>query len=123
MRGGKTPSVSPARCDSRGIGLALARADLYEVWTRERGRVRLLPALRRRADRRAREPRKIVTVTVLFCDVTGSTLLGESTDPEALRALLARYFERMKGIVESHGGTVEKFIGDAVRPTCSTSSC
>jgi class 3 adenylate cyclase len=54
------------------------------------------------------------TVTVLFCDVTGSTALGELTDPEALRALLARYFERMKGIVESHGGTVEKFIGDAV---------
>ena len=54
------------------------------------------------------------TVTVLFCDVTGSTALGESTDPEALRALLARYFELMKGIVESHGGTVEKFIGDAV---------
>ena len=53
-------------------------------------------------------------MTVLFCDVTGSTALGESTDPEALRALLARYFERMQGIVESHGGTVEKFIGDAV---------
>ena len=60
----------------------------------------------------AREQRK--TVTVLFCDVTGSTALGESTDPEALRALLARYFERMKEIVEAHGGTVEKFIGDAV---------
>jgi class 3 adenylate cyclase/tetratricopeptide (TPR) repeat protein len=54
------------------------------------------------------------TVTVLFCDVTGSTALGESADPEALRALLARYFERMKAIVERHGGTVEKFIGDAV---------
>src|SRR6478609_6508036 len=60
----------------------------------------------------SREQRK--TVTVLFCDVTGSTALGESTDPEALRSLLARYFERMRGIVESHGGTVEKFIGDAV---------
>jgi class 3 adenylate cyclase len=60
----------------------------------------------------SREHRK--TVTVLFCDVTGSTALGESTDPEALRALLARYFERMKAIVESHGGAVEKFIGDAV---------
>jgi class 3 adenylate cyclase/tetratricopeptide (TPR) repeat protein len=59
-----------------------------------------------------REQRK--TVTVVFCDVTGSTALGESTDPETLRALLARYFERMRGIVESHGGTVEKFIGDAV---------
>jgi class 3 adenylate cyclase/tetratricopeptide (TPR) repeat protein len=60
----------------------------------------------------AREQRKVVTV--LFCDVTGSTEIGEALDPEALRALLARYFERMKGIVESHGGTVEKFIGDAV---------
>ncbi|MGZ4334894.1 MAG: ATP-binding protein [Gaiellaceae bacterium] len=60
----------------------------------------------------ARQQRK--TVTVVFCDVTGSTALGESTDPEALRAILARYFERMKGIVEAHGGTVEKFIGDAV---------
>jgi class 3 adenylate cyclase/tetratricopeptide (TPR) repeat protein len=59
-----------------------------------------------------REVRK--TVTVVFSDVTGSTALGESTDPEALRALLARYFDRMKAIVESHGGTVEKFIGDAV---------
>jgi class 3 adenylate cyclase len=60
----------------------------------------------------AREVRK--TVTVLFCDVVGSTALGESVDPEALRSLLARYFERMKGIVERHGGTVEKFVGDAV---------
>jgi class 3 adenylate cyclase/tetratricopeptide (TPR) repeat protein len=59
-------------------------------------------------------PMQRKTVTVVFCDVTGSTALGESSDPEALRALLARYFERMKGIVESHGGSVEKFIGDAV---------
>jgi class 3 adenylate cyclase/tetratricopeptide (TPR) repeat protein len=59
-----------------------------------------------------RERRKVVTV--LFCDVTGSTALGERLDPEPLRALLARYFERMKTIVERHGGTVEKFIGDAV---------
>src|SRR6266516_944709 len=60
----------------------------------------------------AKEQRK--TVTVLFCDLTGSTALGETLDPEALRILLARYFERMKAIVERHGGTVEKFIGDAV---------
>jgi class 3 adenylate cyclase/tetratricopeptide (TPR) repeat protein len=53
-------------------------------------------------------------VTVLFCDVVGSTALGESVDPEALQSLLARYFERMKGVVELHGGSVEKFIGDAV---------
>src|SRR6476619_5233103 len=53
-------------------------------------------------------------VTVMFCDVVGSTALGESVDPEALRGLLARYFERMQTIVERHGGSVEKFIGDAV---------
>jgi class 3 adenylate cyclase len=50
----------------------------------------------------SREQRKVVTC--LFCDVAGSTALGEQLDPEALRALLARYFERMKGIVEHHGG-------------------
>jgi predicted ATPase/class 3 adenylate cyclase len=59
-----------------------------------------------------REQRKVVTV--LFCDVTGSTALGEQLDPEPLRTLLSRYFERMRSIVEAHGGTVEKFIGDAV---------
>jgi len=60
----------------------------------------------------SREQRKVVSV--LFCDVTGSTELGEQLDPEALRTLLARYFEEMKTIVERHGGSVEKFIGDAV---------
>ena len=54
------------------------------------------------------------TVTVVFCDVVGSTALGEGRDPEALEVLLARYFQRMKTIVGHHGGTVEKFIGDAV---------
>jgi class 3 adenylate cyclase/tetratricopeptide (TPR) repeat protein len=59
-----------------------------------------------------REQRK--TVTVLFCDVTGSTALGERLDPESLRAVLARYFEVASATIERHGGTVEKFIGDAV---------
>src|SRR5215471_1455775 len=54
------------------------------------------------------------TVTALFADMVGSTALGESLDPELLRQLMARYFEQMARIVESHGGTVEKFIGDAV---------
>ena len=60
----------------------------------------------------AREQRK--TVTVLFCDVTGSTALGERLDPESLRHVMARYFETASEVVERHGGTVEKFIGDAV---------
>ena len=59
-------------------------------------------------------PEQRKTVTILFCDLAGSTALGESVDPERLRTLLASYFERMKEIVEYHGGTVEKFIGDAV---------
>ena len=54
------------------------------------------------------------TVTVLFADMVGSTALGESLDPEALRQLMVRYFEQMAGAVRRHGGTVEKFIGDAV---------
>ena len=63
-------------------------------------------------DTLAKEQRK--TVTILFCDLAGSTALGEQLDPERLSALLARYFERMRRIVERYGGTVEKFIGDAV---------
>ncbi|MBI2238917.1 MAG: AAA family ATPase [Actinobacteria bacterium] len=59
-----------------------------------------------------REVRK--TVTVVFCDVTGSTSLGEKLDPESLRKVMARYFEEMRAVLERHGGTVEKFIGDAV---------
>jgi class 3 adenylate cyclase/tetratricopeptide (TPR) repeat protein len=62
----------------------------------------------------ARDTEQRKTVTVLFCDVTGSTALGERLDPEPLRELLGRYFDRMKAIVERHGGTVEKFVGDAV---------
>ncbi len=61
---------------------------------------------------RRREMRK--TVTVVFCDVTGSTALGERLDPESLRGVMTRYFARMKAVLEAHGGTVEKFIGDAV---------
>jgi class 3 adenylate cyclase/tetratricopeptide (TPR) repeat protein len=64
------------------------------------------------APTRTREVRK--TVTVLFADVTGSTALGERLDPETLRRVMSRYFEEMKGVLERHGSTVEKFIGDAV---------
>jgi class 3 adenylate cyclase/tetratricopeptide (TPR) repeat protein len=60
----------------------------------------------------SREARKIVTV--LFADVVGSTALGEVTDPEALRVRMQRYFEDLRRIVERHGGTVEKFAGDAI---------
>src|SRR5829696_8601465 len=54
------------------------------------------------------------TVTVLFADVADSTPLGEQLDPESLRRVMSRFFERMSVVLERHGGTVEKFIGDAV---------
>jgi len=54
------------------------------------------------------------TVTVLFCDVADSTPLGERLDPEVLQRVLSRYHEEMRTVLERHGGTVEKFIGDAV---------
>jgi class 3 adenylate cyclase/tetratricopeptide (TPR) repeat protein len=59
-----------------------------------------------------REQRKLVTM--LFCDVSGSTAFAESRDPEAVRAVMGRYFEVARAAIERHGGTVEKFIGDAV---------
>jgi len=59
-----------------------------------------------------RQKRK--TVTILFCDVTGSTALGERLDPESFRQVMRRYFDTARAVIEGHGGTVEKFIGDAV---------
>src|SRR5436305_3924546 len=58
------------------------------------------------------EERRIVTV--LFADLAGSTALGEQLDPEEMRRLLARYYAIARDCVASHGGTIEKFIGDAV---------
>jgi len=54
------------------------------------------------------------TVTILFSDVAGSTSLGERLDPESLREVMGRYFDVMRSSIERHGGTVEKYIGDAV---------
>jgi class 3 adenylate cyclase/tetratricopeptide (TPR) repeat protein len=53
-------------------------------------------------------------VTIVFTDVVDSTALGERLDPETLRGVLTRYFEVARAALERHGGTVEKFIGDAV---------
>ena len=53
-------------------------------------------------------------VTILFTDVADSTALGERIEPEAVRRVMLRYFESASAVVERHGGTVEKFIGDAV---------
>src|SRR6202171_380025 len=58
------------------------------------------------------EERRIVTV--LFADMAGSTALGEELDPEEMRRLLTRYYALAREVVDQHGGTIEKFIGDAV---------
>ena len=65
-------------------------------------------------DARARDAETRKVVTVVFTDVAGSTALGELLDPEALRRVMWRYFDSMQATLERHGGTVEKFIGDAV---------
>ena len=59
-------------------------------------------------------------VTVLFTDLVGFTTLAEDRDPEAVRDLLSRYFDTATEIVALHGGTVEKFIGDAVMAVWGT---
>jgi class 3 adenylate cyclase len=62
--------------------------------------------------RAPREERKVVTI--LFADVAGSTGLGERMDAERLKSVMAGWFAAMREEIEAHGGTVEKFIGDAV---------
>src|SRR4051794_11950997 len=65
-----------------------------------------------------RETRR--TVTVVFCDVVGSTTLAERQDVERVRTVMSRYFAEMAAVVERHGGTVGKFIGDAVMAVFGT---
>ncbi|MGH3034272.1 MAG: AAA family ATPase [Gaiellaceae bacterium] len=60
------------------------------------------------------------TVTVVFCDLAGSTEIGERLDAEVLTRVLARYFAEMRVVIEQHGGTVEKYIGDAVMAVFGT---
>ena len=59
-------------------------------------------------------PDVVRTVTVLASDLQGSTALAERLDPETLREVLDLYFDGMRLVLESHGGTIEKIIGDAV---------
>ena len=91
-----------AACPRCGTENPIPRALLQHVWIRIR-EVSTSPSA---------EARK--TVTVLFCDVVGSTAIGEHQDPESVRGVMSRYFEEARAVLERHGGTVEKFIGDAV---------
>ncbi len=64
------------------------------------------------AERGSAETRHVVTVVT--SDLKGSTSLGERLDPESLREVLTRYFDEMRAVLEAHGGTIEKIIGDAI---------
>jgi class 3 adenylate cyclase len=61
-----------------------------------------------------RAPHERKPVTVLFADLAGSTALAVERDPEELRALLAAFFDEMRQAIESFGGLVEKYAGDAI---------
>src|SRR5438067_7760627 len=54
------------------------------------------------------------TVTIVFSDLKGSTAMGEKLDSEAVREVMSRYFDEMRDALEAHGGTIEKYIGDAI---------
>jgi class 3 adenylate cyclase len=68
--------------------------------------------LREAAPVPVREERKVVSV--LFCDLVGFTAASEHADPEDVRARLRPYHAQLQQVIHSHGGTVEKFVGDAV---------
>ena len=83
----------------------------------------VLPVVRRGARARGRDDREVrKPVTVIFCDLIGSTALGEGRTPSR-SAGHPRYFEAVAGTIRSFGGTVEKFIGDAVMAVFGTPGC
>ena len=100
---------------TRAVAVRFARGDLPEVRRAEPRGLTVLQRLREPARSRAgeaREERKIVTV--LFADLVGFTARAERLDPEDVRAILNQYHARLREEIEAFGGTVEKFIGDAV---------
>src|SRR5439155_26349798 len=73
-------------------------------------------ALVERPSAPAREERKVVSV--LFCDLVGFTAASEQQDPEDVRARIRPFHARLRREIERYGGTVEKFVGDAVMAVC-----
>jgi class 3 adenylate cyclase len=67
-----------------------------------------------------RDTAELRTVSVLFVDLVGYTSLSERLDPEDVRDLLGHYFDAARRIVDRYGGTIEKFIGDAVMAVWGT---
>jgi DNA-binding SARP family transcriptional activator len=86
-------------------------AELREL---EQAILRQDPSLGPAAQAAAPRPDSRRTVSILFCDLVQSTRLARELDPEAYRSLMKRYLDAVRRPIEAHGGTVEKFIGDAV---------
>src|SRR3989441_9603047 len=117
------PAMRPQRANlERDAGSAFRPPDPDQV-AREHRQVRASPTASGRIDRsrgwrrhaqNPRMPEERKLVSLVFADVVGSTAWGAQQDAEFVRRSMARYFARMKDIAETHGGTVEKFIGDAV---------
>ena len=118
-RGSSSPLCPPRSRGGHSV-LHSKRCSATSVDSERPGRARVLPVLRHAsagAADAAPEALPVETrrmVTVLFVDVTGSTPLGERLDPEAIRRIFSRYFGEVAAIVARHGGTLEKFAGDAL---------
>ena len=106
----------PTRRD-RAADVRLSHAVLHRVRNREPPAGALLPGLRHRARLRRRPcaaERGAKIITAIFVDLVGSTARSEQLDPEDVKALVAPYHARVRAELERHGGTFEKFSGDAV---------
>ena len=97
-----------ARLDRHGTGR------LSELRRGEPGQVPTVRILRNGAGPGLPPQEVRKTVTIVFSDLKGSTNLGEALDPESLREVMTRYFDSMRAVLDLHGGTIEKYIGDAI---------
>jgi class 3 adenylate cyclase len=116
----RSPSSPQRRSASRCWPMSISRQRAYaspnacsSCGRENAAEARFCDACGASLDTRLPEDATRKTVTVVFTDVTGSTALGERLDPESLRQVMRRYFGTVQVALERHGGTVEKFIGDA----------
>jgi class 3 adenylate cyclase/predicted ATPase len=107
---GACGAALPASCPSCGSETATGQAFCTECGTQLSATA--APARRRTDERRRGEERRVVSV--LFVDVVGWTSAAEQLDPEDLRAAQSDYFAAVRAVIEETGGTLEKYIGDAV---------
>src|SRR5947209_12747380 len=106
-----TVNVPTAKyCIECGTALLPKETDEHtqQLLLQANGHTRPLPTIM------SQPPEERRVVTIMFADITGSTPLADHLDPEDMRAILSGYFNLMTEQIRRHGGTVEKYIGDAV---------